>query len=661
MKHLNFSHLEQDENGIFLEASTGRKIVDPYCSGPHRWLGARIISEDTYFPLLILYKNRSKSNPYLVFASRNDPDIVLIWNLTEVEYFESHGSANFVPWTLILCIAGLADISKDLLDTAQKSLDMCFDKPQWALSIVDKWLCFCNDTSRDNSTAWPELSDLNYIYESATSAFVQDVLGSYLPKSNDGLRQLTADAKILLVDEELLRFNQFIDHFSQSPFMQSSAQWKYVAAYCLAREMFFLISGKNVFLEPFSGIHIVSSNEASVVVNDPELGERAIRLIKYRCNGWSFIERRGPSWLDVTSAIYLNDGSCISIRSGHEWGSPLSTRTEKQALAILFGDRDFIDSDNPSKYIFIQTNGMNLGHVLWNEASGYIEARKAIRIISTDSIDVKFVTPEPIHNMFSPQSPRDFVFPYVHKICNDISFLEQKEFFSPPNCCHIDGISLYPYFASFKYPAISEHLVSEITEACSRRTITDFNILINVRTHNKSHSNLPDCVWAFLEAITHQEWQAGDESDVTRLNLHFFVEYSDHSKVIESLVDVIKSFNVGYTLHYRKTPAELNDLVSVSDICIAPIGSGAVLPTWIHAIPTVLHGDRRHMNQLTWWPHVGGKREHLLPIPADSISDEKDIFYSDYSIEPLSFVSAVSQCIGLSRGGLIGSCCESES
>jgi hypothetical protein len=130
------------------------------------------------------------------------------------------------------------------------------------------------------------------------------------------------------------------------------------------------------------------------------------------------------------------------------------------------------------------------------------------------------------------------------------------------------------------------------------------------------------------------------------LELEYF---SKDDSTIESIAHLCKSYNILCNHHVKYGILQLFQLVAQSNICIAPIGSGAIAPTWIFDKPTVLHADKRHINQLRWWTSVGGSKSNLISIPAYEITDESDSFYSDYRINPIAYAEAVMKSVVISR------------
>jgi hypothetical protein len=126
------------------------------------------------------------------------------------------------------------------------------------------------------------------------------------------------------------------------------------------------------------------------------------------------------------------------------------------------------------------------------------------------------------------------------------------------------------------------------------------------------------------------------------LELEYFSEEDELAPKVSSLCnqkDFACNHHVGYEI------PQLFELVSHSSICISPIGSGSISPTWIFNKPTVVHGDRRHMSQLKWWSEVGGSISQIFPIPTSAISDDYDKFYSNYKIDPKVYAKIVLDCI----------------
>jgi hypothetical protein len=110
---------------------------------------------------------------------------------------------------------------------------------------------------------------------------------------------------------------------------------------------------------------------------------------------------------------------------------------------------------------------------------------------------------------------------------------------------------------------------------------------------------------------------------------------------IKTLCD---QYIVKLNLHDSYEIPELMQLVSDSDICIVPIGSGAILPTWIFNKNTVMHANIEHYSQLEWWNQVGSiDNNNQFIIPQNAINNFSSgiLLYDNYKIDINAYSSTV--------------------
>jgi hypothetical protein len=124
------------------------------------------------------------------------------------------------------------------------------------------------------------------------------------------------------------------------------------------------------------------------------------------------------------------------------------------------------------------------------------------------------------------------------------------------------------------------------------------------------------------------------------------LEFSDRIEdAINEIIRICREHGVSLNLCESYEVPELLQLVSSSSISIVPIGSGAVLPTWVFHKHTVLHAEAAHRGQINWW-HLAGNSEPTRQylIPGDAIHDDPataGTAYSNYQIDPTAYAHTV--------------------
>ena len=244
------------------------------------------------------------------------------------------------------------------------------------------------------------------------------------------------------------------------------------------------------------------------------------------------------------------------------------------------------------------------------------------------------------HNpAFSDRSVKNILYPILSECVKKTGGFElglsleistQTKTFSEVTSVETIGRNIY---ASFKYPLMSPILASAIRERYDLNSPEqpEARVFLNIRSHNKRHLNISECIDRLINA------SAGNKEAKVIINqarLAFDVETSSVDDSVLSLVHAIREAGLDCHLHERLDIDELCSLVAKCKLCICPIGSGAILPTWIYNKPTILHGDKMHMKQLNWWGSVPMNEQRLYPVDQKAITDTTSQGYSDYLIDP---------------------------
>ena len=206
---------------------------------------------------------------------------------------------------------------------------------------------------------------------------------------------------------------------------------------------------------------------------------------------------------------------------------------------------------------------------------------------------------------------------------------------------------------SFRFPQMSKLVSNTIADEFPKVKNAKIHIYKNIRFHNKSQINLVECLSTFFEKLVEQEDLKLKLDDV-EIHLEFnsdsikgpSFQASDYvNNILNKIKLLCDRYNIKLNLHDSYDIPELMKLISMSDICIVPIGSGAVLPTWVFNKHTVMHANQNHHTQLEWWNKVGNIKNHYQFIIDSSktydVSETAGSLYGNYNIEPNSYASTV--------------------
>lgn len=430
--------------------------------------------------------------------------------------------------------------------------------------------------------------------------------------------------------------------------------------YFILRELVCLVTGKHVVLDPFTFDYVFS--DCTVLCT---IGNYYSRLIKYKSSSGSyFIERRGPGWMDITSSIIFQNGLIIDIRTGpqhdaHRPDQSVITIEEEEFVKNLFENNVPLSEEKENQYLLINVDYCNLGHVLWNEVSGYVELILSFRDAQLTPKKIIPLLPPSIPSYFSKSGVRSHFFPYIKKtLYNQSNEQTEKNIIID----YMDSISEEPisnkFFIknqpiSFRFPQMSKLVANTIANEFPNIKKTKIHIYKNIRFHNKSQTNLIECLSEFFKKLVEEE-----DFRLKPENIEIDLEFSsdtikgpsfqarDHvNNILNKIRSLCDKYNVKLNLHDSYDIPELMKLISVSDICIVPIGSGAVLPTWIFNKPTVFHSNQNHYSQLEWWNKVGNiKNDNQFIVPQNTshdVTETKGFLYSNYTVEPEAYAITV--------------------
>ena len=429
-------------------------------------------------------------------------------------------------------------------------------------------------------------------------------------------------------------------------------EFSYTYKYYILRELICVVTGKHVVLDPLTFNYIYS--ECTMLC---KIGKYYSRLIRYKSSsGDCFIERRGPGWIDITSCIIFKNGLLLDSRYGpkHDAERPdqaAVTLEEKDYIEKLFTNISLNEEEKEDhQYLMINVDYKNLGHILWNEVSGYIEFILTCKDAGLTNKKVIPVLPKSIPSMFSKKGVRSFFFPYIKKALytqnvenSNIDII--KNYIDSMNNNDddlINKIFIKNQPISFRFPKVSQLAADIIRNEFTNTKNSKIHIYVNIRFHNKSQSNIIECLSKLFKKLKEQQ-NFKLKPDNIELDLEFnskavygpsFQARDLVNDTLSEIKTICDEYMVKLNLHDSYELPELMQLVSASDICIVAIGSGAILPTWIFNKYTVMHGNQSHFPQLEWWNQVGNiKNNNEFIIPLNAISQSSNQYYGNYSID----------------------------
>jgi hypothetical protein len=627
----DFESVQFDEKKQeFLVGEHALRIEDPFSKDSTN-LGSRLFRENQFYPFL-LARSSSRSDQSLLFFFSRKNNFIIVWEVVEegkLKYLKRHRTRDheialmlsLTPESNTLSLLGIENSSKHAPPWAsERALDLI--KLLRERKKVDPILCHTGISKGLTSAAFAGYA--------AMVNCSTDTLLEFIDKT------CSATHKALII--------AYFDSYSKSFAESFRPHFYQVARFCALREFYTLITGMYVTVDPLSNQYVTSCSSAAWKTDKGTIS----RIIRYKSpTGQFFVERRGPAWLDVTTQSFFSNGLYITVHSRQKWGGVKEDEL-RFIMNFLCHNHDCNDKVKPI-HLYIDLGGRNLGHLLWNELSGYIEFNRISNEVGFLPSPFSVSFPPAISHKFADTGPRAYLYPFLDKairlkhdcksfLDTPISTAIQISGYTPAQDL-LDSFTL----VSLRYPCLSKSLVEAILEDFTIHDTDLLRVFINIRTHNKRHLNIVECIDATLKSL-----RSSQMIDLKTLSLE--LEYfSKDDSTIESIAHLCKSYNILCNHHVKYGILQLFQLVAQSNICIAPIGSGAIAPTWIFDKPTVLHADKRHINQLRWWTSVGGSKSNLISIPAYEITDESDSFYSDYRINPIAYAEAVMKSVVISR------------
>jgi hypothetical protein len=596
--------------------------------------GERIIKEDLYHPFCIVY-DRFLELEYVLVVDRERPSIIVFWKINSTlgnDWAWEQGICPLEEFVFFSNLLGLAsEVDRAISDTRFSIGQARIERGGWKLVLLDKVRDILKRTNLNNempksiSSYAPNLSFLSLLTMQACK------------DSASCLDMLYEDIESLCTKVQLDQIRDIFDRLLEK-LSASYAFWMPQARYCLLREIFTIVTGHYVTLDPLGCSHVTSTIGLSP--------HPSVRCILYESElGYRFIEIRGHAWLDESTQLILDNGLCVELEAATKWGS-LSCYVQLSTIKRLFElERSCaVEAANQLRIeICTYTHPSNLGHMLWNEYSGYAELSRILCSVPLVLEGLRFeVYDSDFNPSFSERSARAILYPILQECIGMTGAFESGislNINTESNNGRVgetNGLIGQDIYASFKYPIMSPVLVNAIRKkySPSSQKTSILGVFLNIRTHNKRHINIAECISELISVFIKKKSILNLTLDN---DLVFDIEASSVDENVLSLVEAIRKAGINCYLHERLDIDELCSLVAKSTLCICPIGSGAILPTWIFNKPTVLHGDKMHMDQLSWWSSVSAAEHQLFPIEQTAITDNSSEAYSDYFIDPESY------------------------
>lgn len=525
----------------------------------------------------------------------------------------------------------------------------------FSIKDVNGWQKEAIDKIIDNITLAEKDKDLSLMHfnKDPFNISVNLIFNRYIYKMCDLNLLLSFIEKTLSISE----FNQvksLLKAFENRLGPDFNCQFFYMQKYYILRELICLVTGKHITIDPFTLNYIYS--ECTTLC---KIGNYHSRLIKYKSNsGNYFIERRGPGWIDITSSIILSNGLVIDPRSfsRHDAKRPdqaaVSSEEEKEIKNLFAFNASHSQEEKENiQYLMIDVDYTNLGHTLWNEVSGYIEfilICKDSNLINKKTVPV---LPQSIPTLFSKIGIRSSFFQYIKKALSNQTIKNSSTDIITDyvNSISDSQIIINKIFIknqplSFRFPKISNLLSNTIRNDFTHVKNKKIHIYKNIRFHNKSQLNTPECLSQLFEDLEKQE-----DVKLKPYNIEIDLEFNSQAvygpsfqardsvnNTLSEIKTLCDRYMVKLNLHDSYEIPELMQLVSDSDICIVAIGSGAILPTWIFNKITVMHANIEHYSQLEWWNQVGGiDNNNQFIIPQNAINNFSSgmLLYDNYKID----------------------------
>lgn len=352
---------------------------------------------------------------------------------------------------------------------------------------------------------------------------------------------------------------------------------------------------------------------------------------------------RGGGWIGSVKGLLIPRwGRLVVLQQGDAWGDLGSPDAVADLLAAIADAPELVpepsDSGEKGALIIVPEN-QNLGHMLWNVASGLCLLRDLVARWSLDRGDLPVMS---VRHFRAP-GVEDFIRPFSSQFPLE-HLTRSAPFGQHESSTQVDGLALM-FLAGVCHPDVKEMLRQGARRVDrGERDPRVVRVFVNFRGHNKRWSNIG-------EALDFVATRLAVANDFT---YELAIEYlSDSREEVFHVTEGLGRHGVVVTLHEDLDISELVALLEESHVGVATVGSGLVLPTWFLPMPMVVHGNHNHLSQLRWWASVSASCDPDLMkvIDARQTIQTGDEHYGNYAIEPEAFWRALLSAIQEFRRG----------
>ena len=464
-----------------------------------------------------------------------------------------------------------------------------------------------------------------------------DALIKYIDEfSKTEIAGRNSDMDTLAVYKELI--TDKVNNFQASGFLES---YKIVTL----RELFYLSYGVRIAFSPFSQTWLRS--EKTILHAD-----NGLRVSLFRCGDIHFVEYDFRGWLGSPNGFIFPFSGANHVLADFlnptRWGPNPTNNLLIDSIKELYSEsKASLKSD--IKIASLTESNENLGHFLWNKMSGVLltvdlfkNTNRKLSLLIPDlglkkksqysDINLSMVSID----MFQTMGLIDQCNIEIINSSDELkSIFLTDGIFSKLNVLSLDKktIELYCSFYERKISALD-------TIDISTNSSFKINIFMNIRGHNKSLANVEACVLALIKKLP---------KDLHN-KLFFILEgLSDSIDTISKLSEIFKKNNIADLVIIDANQYQLYFYLKYSSICITPVGSGLVMPTWLFDNKVcIAYADHNHMSQLNWWSNIVPHHPKIIKFQLDEIKHTENrtghpnIFYSDFEIDSDAFANLVA-------------------
>ncbi len=409
--------------------------------------------------------------------------------------------------------------------------------------------------------------------------------------------------------------------------------------YALLKELYLFCNGIDIVYNPFTGLHqeaYLSTFIPCTPAAPPALSINKALLLKH--GNVDICEFRGAGYSMMGYGYQIGQsrvaGSTYCITG---WPPKNMGAFSLHAAKYIEQSRSRPSPVDQVVNLINLSISTNFGHTLWNDMSGYYLVNAIVKRFPDlkKKVQVNYYFSTGAH--FSDQSYGNFFLPFIE---HDLDCLSLSTFSDMELVASLGQPMILKSMVASRslierirehYPVINDD--TRIPSDDGNLTNSMLNILVNLRSHNKSFLNIAECLDCALSTPLMESY---------RHRLIFTLEM--HHSAVDMAVHVEEVLNSHAIQHSRLVDCTLDQLCQViahSKGAIAPVGSALVMPTWCYNLDCLVHADPLHMAQLDMWPLVAPYfpdiKRNMHAIPLEGIHPDTNKLYSNYNIDPHVF------------------------